>query len=224
MNISRDLALEIFELKEGFLKEDLAQAYRRLAKISHPDAGGNNILFLFIKECKEVLESPPQSSNKDSQEENNTNRNTNNYSHEGEKSRESYDNKKKVSDISLDLLYDEYYDLDDLMKDYSLRNIYLYAKVYIQPYFKRSLQQNFNITLITPFEDFLNFNRSLANFTETIYLPKEFKKFKLFNVKIILPDRKNFSFYVFNNSFKQLKVDRWRFKAIFNLSFKNSDD
>ena len=55
MRISRSMALEIFGLKEDFSESDLRREYRRLAKIVHPDTGGDEQLFKFVDSCKNVL-------------------------------------------------------------------------------------------------------------------------------------------------------------------------
>ena len=56
MDISLKLALSIFGLNENYSQSEISYAYRKLAKITHPDSGGDKNLFLLVKECKELLE------------------------------------------------------------------------------------------------------------------------------------------------------------------------
>lgn len=125
MNISRDLALSVFGLKEGYSEKELSEAYRRLAKITHPDSVGDNNLFVFIKECKDVLENNIQNSD------NSVN------SRKKDSSPQAKD--IKITDISLDLLHEEYILLNKHMKAFHIRNIYTYVKVFIHPILKKSL-------------------------------------------------------------------------------------
>ena len=55
MYVSRQMALEIFGLRENFTEEKFNKTFRRLAKIVHPDTGGDENLFKFIMCCKEAL-------------------------------------------------------------------------------------------------------------------------------------------------------------------------
>ena len=48
MDISLKLALSIFGLNEKYSQSEINSAYRRLAKITHPDSGGDNNIFLFV--------------------------------------------------------------------------------------------------------------------------------------------------------------------------------
>lgn len=55
MDSFRQMALEIFGLRENFTREEVNKKFKRLSKIVHPDIGGDENLFKFIMFCKEVL-------------------------------------------------------------------------------------------------------------------------------------------------------------------------
>ena len=106
MNISRDLALEIFGLKDDFSIQELNYAYRKLAKITHPDRGGDKNLFIFIKECKDILDNKP-STTCDSYKNNNPPQHTKSYS-------------KKTIILSIQELQDNFLDLDSFIAKYNI--------------------------------------------------------------------------------------------------------
>lgn len=212
MDISRNLVLFIFGLKDDYTKKELSEAYHHLAKLTHPDSGGDNNLFVFIKECKNVLDNKSQNNSHSLNNSQNTSAN------------ESKSYTKEKGYISLDTLYSIYYDLDDIMQKYDIDYIETYAKIYILPYFKQAMLQNFTVSPHSYFSEFLNFNRQLIDFSEIIYLPEDFKKFKFFKIRVIFRGYiQEFVINIAKNSVKQIKVEHYKFDSILNLSFKFKD-
>ena len=215
MDISLKLALSIFGLNEKYSQSDINSAYRRLAKITHPDSGGDSNLFLFIKECKESLEksiNTNYSSAKTSMPPNSTQQNT-----------------VKYADIDLDLLYDEYNILDNYMEDFNIRDIVSNMYISIRPIFKNSLTKWKNYSLNYPFKYFLASNKKEILFKETIFLPKEFEKHKFLKVFVKI-EEKEYHFYISPNSSRELSSlnafkaygDFDYFLTTLHLSFKTS--
>lgn len=56
--MTREQALGIMQLSEGYSEDDLRKTYRKLAKKAHPDAGGSAEQFMLIKEAYEYLNNP----------------------------------------------------------------------------------------------------------------------------------------------------------------------
>jgi DnaJ-class molecular chaperone len=55
MTLSRTEALQLLNLNESSTLEDIKSSYKNLAKVSHPDKGGDSDQFLKIKEAYELL-------------------------------------------------------------------------------------------------------------------------------------------------------------------------
>lgn len=55
MDITKDLALSIFNLDKNYSEADVEQEFKRLSSIVHPDNGGDVNLFVFINRCKKLL-------------------------------------------------------------------------------------------------------------------------------------------------------------------------
>lgn len=56
--MTREQALRLLGLSEGFTDDDLRKAYRKAAKSAHPDLGGDAQKFMLIKEAHEFLSNP----------------------------------------------------------------------------------------------------------------------------------------------------------------------
>ena len=52
---SRRKALNLFNLKEGYTKEELKKSYLKKIKIYHPDSGGSHEEFLYLQKSYELL-------------------------------------------------------------------------------------------------------------------------------------------------------------------------
>ena len=64
--VSRERALRILNLKEGFSREELKINFRKMSKVYHPDAGGTHEEFVILQLAYEELEKnplPPKLSN-----------------------------------------------------------------------------------------------------------------------------------------------------------------
>lgn len=53
--LSRQDAMKLLNLEEGFNQQDLIQAHRRMMQKNHPDQGGSDYLAALINRAKEVL-------------------------------------------------------------------------------------------------------------------------------------------------------------------------
>lgn len=189
MDISLNIALSIFGLDEKYSQSEINSAYRKLAKITHPDTGGDKNLFLFIKECKQLLEK---------------NITINNFSFKtGTNSNPTPQNTVNSANIELNLLYEEYNLLEKYMKDYNIKNIVSNMYVSVRPIFKKSLTRWKNYSLQYPFEYFLASKQKEILFKETIYFPKEFEKYKFFKVFIQIEEKK-YHFFISINASKEI--------------------
>lgn len=54
-NMGKDEAMEILGLKDGYNKEDVIQAHRRMMQKNHPDRGGSDHLAAQINTAKDAL-------------------------------------------------------------------------------------------------------------------------------------------------------------------------
>lgn len=99
---------------------------------------------------------------------------------------ENSNNKSEPKDyyISLSDLYDMYYDLPKLRRDYNLSEIRCRANLYIYPRFKKRLQKSFVITGSCDFSDLSQFG--YVPLKAVIVLPKEFYKYNNFTLKLEL--------------------------------------
>lgn len=57
--MTRDEAMGILKLDEGFSPDDLLAAYRSACKTAHPDAGGSATDFHDVKAAFDLLKTPP---------------------------------------------------------------------------------------------------------------------------------------------------------------------
>lgn len=209
MNISRQLALEIFGLKENFTKEDVVRKFRGLSKIVHPDTGGDENLFKFIICCKETLL-------------NNSKANNASQTYEPPKPRES---KKKSVFITLPDLYDFYYVLDIYSKQYDIIEIRGKARIFITPYVilpfitKQKYCESTIIKFSQPFSEFKELD--FANFFATVKLSENLKKFQKFKIRVEFMG-KTFNFKLTMNSpFHIVKYENiLKFNSIIELTFK----
>ena len=125
MNISRNTALEILGLKEGFSEEELRKQYRKLVKIVHPDNGGDKTLFELIVLCKNTLQST-ENALKNSQYE--TTQETKNYKTSG--NLYMYERKYNIVEIKASLI------------------------VFIRPKYKKNLQKCYTIFSTISYKSF----------------------------------------------------------------------
>lgn len=188
MNISTDLALFIFGLKTTYSQNDVSEAYRRLAKITHPDSGGDNNLFILIKECKELLEKNIQNNTAPSKNTTKTN--------------PSPQNNVKNMNIELNMLYEQYDILEKYIKEFNISDITSNMYISINPIFKKSLSRWADLPLKSPFKSFLNTNQREIIFEETIRIPPKFEKYKFFKVFIQIEEKK-YHFFISKNTFKE---------------------
>lgn len=190
MDISRKLALEIFELQDGkYTETDVNSTYRKLSKIVHPDAGGNNNLFNFINECRKLLlEQSPQNKEK----------NTEPKAYTPKKPR-----KKKVKDISLfdlvSFLNNHFYLEDDTL----LNSVFLLVRVSVSPIFKNKLHKDYDYSLKSAIADFLRNDLTLVTFNQNVFLPEEYKNYNIFKVTVYA-GQKRYTYYTKANKQKTI--------------------
>lgn len=198
MEISREIALEVFGLKDGFTQDELNKEFRKLSKLVHPDVGGSEGLFKFIKCCKENL--------------------VNNSASQVERKTQPPKKGKERARINLSILYDDYYDLGYYTSKYEITEIYSKARVYITPTRDKKQSENISINLTQPFYEFRTLG--FANFSATVTLPESFQKFKKFNVRVEF-NGETFKFKISRkNPFHIVKDESVRFNTVLELNFK----
>lgn len=218
VDVKKDL-LELFGLKEEFSEEELQKAYKRLAKIAHPDTGGDSNLFKFITKYKELLlgnetrfEFKEDKSKKNQKEDNSKNYKEN--------------KRDKIYDIEFDKL-DAHYITGTLneLKGYNIE--YIYENINFK--FKTLIginEKSVNLTLKTPYINFVGNN--FVEFTSDVIVPKEFKNSKFLKVKVSLLGKK-YSFTILNSNetskvIEYSSLEHFRcLKLIVNLNFKNEN-
>lgn len=199
MEVSREIALEVFGLKDGFTQDELNKEFKRLSKVVHPDVGGSANLFKFIKSCKETLANASGS--------------------QTESKTQEKKNGKERARINLSILYDDYYDLGYYTSKYEITEIYSKARVYITPTRDKKESENISINLTQPFYEFRTLG--FANFSTTVKLPERFQKFKKFNVRVEF-NGETFKFKISRkNPFHIVKDEHiTRFNTVLELNFK----
>ncbi len=198
MNVSRDIALEVFGLKEGFTEKDIEAQYKKLAKITHPDAGGDDNLFRFVKECKNILTHSSSSSTQEQIE----------------------------RFIILQQLYDSCEVIGaeqtiETLEEFNVTEIRARLSIQISPLFRKDLTQVINQTLVTSTYDFKLAQNVI--FCSNIRYPKEIQKFSWFRISLnFLAASKKF--IIFKQGFHswQYKPDDCfhPFPTTLNLTFK----
>ncbi len=213
MYVSRQMALEILGLNEDFTKEEFNENFRRLSKIVHPDAGGDESLFKFIMCCKETLLNESKTNDmKKTHKESKVNDMEKTHK-ESEK-----DFKKKVGNINLSTLYWIYFELNCITSEYDIDAIKCKAQIFITPCgFKKYCES----TTINLSESFIEFRQlGFANFSTTVKLPERFKKFNKFNVRMEFMGE-TFEFKLAKNSpFHIIKYEETAFNSIVELTFE----
>ena len=192
MEISRVTALEIFGLKEDFSESDLKREYRRLAKIVHPDTGGDEKLFKFLETCKNVLITG-ENAFENTRETSNHKPGPCNSNAKAEKVN-AWIHLKDLVEVYPDYLY-KYEQM------YNIFEIKASLLIYIQPRFRRNLEKCITLEAIIPYSE-LNRSLDIVKFNVTIKIPKEMQKFRKFKVRIKFLN----SDYVFNISDGDIKV------------------
>lgn len=194
MRVPRNIALEVFGLKENFSKEELKREYKRLVKIVHPDTGGDENLFKFIENCKNILINGEKV-----QETNN---------HESNSCKNNTESEKEFS-IDLEKLETYYpYGMEKLKK-YNITEIEIFLSIYIRPLFKKSLERHLVVRRGIPYSKF-NSITGVLKFAQTIKIPKEMQKFKIFKVRVEFLDD-TYKFKVSNGSFKVIGHRKWAY-------------
>ena len=219
MEIPRKLALYVFNLKEDYTTQELKEASKKLAMISHPDSGGTNNLFAFINDCNEVL----QQDNKNS---NSNQNNTKSSSSNTQKTTNSYEF------ITLSELYELYAIIKESDDPNVFKNIISKATISIAPIFNRSLRVEHTHSLSRAYADFLKYAKDYLFFSVAIYLPERFDKYHFFKITLFIEEKK----YVFlhnirrvktissKNAFKKDMALPYKFLTTLTLTLWNSDD
>lgn len=206
MDVSRQVALEIFGLRKNFTKEEINKNFRRLSKIVHPDTGGDENLFKFIMCCKEILLD---------------NSKINNIKKEEKEPKQSENRKgsnKKLAHININTLYDIYYDLDSYTNKYDIIDIMGSARIFIIPCKKQKYCDSKTISFSQPFREFEELN--FVCFSKVVKLPEDLKKFKKFKIRVEFFGE-TFEFKVkMNQPYYTLKCKKVRFNSIIELFFE----
>lgn len=212
MVVPYSLALELFGLKDSPSESDVNKAYRRLAKCAHPDKCGDEKLFCFITECKNVLLNGNDAKTRDKQHQ--EKQAQNNASSNANKS------DKKNYYISLSDLYGMYYTLDRIRQEFNIDEIRLNSRLYIYPKYKKRLQRAVVLTAWCPFSDFSNFG--YVPLKGSVYLPEDFNKYKKFSVRFELLN-KTFKATITPNSIVSFKLNRYSFNTLLELNVIKSN-
>lgn len=224
MDISKNLALAIFGLNEKYSENDLSKSYHRLARIIHPDCGGDQNLFFLINECKEILEKNLQTSSNSFESfcENKAANHSFFYTNHWPKE------KNVQKDIPLTTLYKEYDLLWQYPKYFHIKNIVSNIYISIEPIFKKSNVKHIDILLKSSFTDFYEACPNEIVFEKTILIPKDFKEYNFFKVLVQIEEKK-YIFFIFKNSFKEFSSftafknnGNIKFETKICLSFKTS--
>lgn len=207
MYVSRELALEILGLGENFTQEEVNKNFRKLSKMIHPDLGGDENLFKFIMCCKEVLLY-------------NSKINTTQQTHKASEMQENKkDSKKKSVYVNLSDLYDIYDSLDDYIEEYDITDIKGIARIFIIPCKNKKYCESANIHFSQEFKEFEKLN--FANFSTTVKLPENLKKFKKFKIRVEFMGE-TFEFTLsMKKPFHIVKYKKYsRFNSIIELKFE----
>lgn len=206
MDSFRQMALEIFGLRENFTREEVNKSFKRLSKIVHPDIGGDENLFKFIMFCKEVLLD-------------NSKINDVKQTDEKPKTRQSKEDSKKESVyINLRDLYYIYNELYSHIKKCNIIEIRGTAQVFIIPCRNKKYRISKIIEFSQPFMEFLKLD--FASFSTTVKLPENLKKFKKFKVRVEFMGQ-TFKFYLsMKNNFHTVKYKEPSFESIIELIFE----
>ena len=165
MDITRQTALEIFNLNDNFTTAELNKRYRELSKIVHPDTGGDENLFKMLTCCKDVLT------------------NTSHQSAPENNSASSSEQKAKTrAYINLKTLDDIYFSLSRYLNEWDIYEIHGMARVQISPRWRKDQCTLTNLYLKQPFEQFQR--AGFVSFSEVITIPEALKKFKAFSVRV----------------------------------------
>ena len=208
MNISRDTALEIMGLDENFSDSDLKKAYRRLAKIMHPDTGGDKKLFELLELCKNVI-TCGEESNKESQK--------------SDFKKPSTSPQKENVYITLETLDNDYpHYIKYHERKYNIVEIHMSLLIYIRPKFRKSLEKCIIVKSYVPYWEF-DQNLGVVKFNHTITIPEELQKFKKFKVRAEFLN-KSYNFSASPGDIKVIQHSQYNYvkclKSICELHFK----
>lgn len=198
MEVSRQLALQIFGLENNFTQDELNKRFINLCNLLHPDNGGDEKLFEFVKTCMNTLENNcTQILNKNTTD-------------------------KNVGSVYLLTLYEHPHrrkELNEYASKYDILYIWCAAKISIIPCKNKKLQE---IIFYEMAQDYKEFKlMGFLNFRAQIQMPEAFMKFKTFNVRVEFMEET----YEFNLSMKKpyhtIKCHDWlEFSPCIDLSFE----
>lgn len=193
MIVSREFALAIFDLNDGYSLDDLYNSYSKiLGNLKNNSLESASFLDL-LEQCRDFLD-------------------TELILKETEAS-----TKKTRCNIDLEQLYLKFSSLDSLLEKYDFSSIHSYAKITIFPLFKAKLKHIFNIYFSSLFHDFKEFNQ--VNFLTKVDLPKQIRKYRVFFVRIDFLD-KTYRTIIFKNSFRCFILNNSKFTTRLRIYFK----
>lgn len=170
MILTKEIAMYVLSLKEGFTSKDLKNRYRTLSKISHPDTNGDNDLFLLVKACYEYLSTT--ASERKPEQNSNTQKKYRNY----------YQEHIHRFNVSLSDLYEKFYFYKNLPENYIIENIVQAIKISIKPFFSICNYSEYTMIQTASFKDF--FSTKTVDFKTPFVLPESIKKHNVFTVEI----------------------------------------
>lgn len=209
MEIPYNLALEIFDLKVPVNDGEVIKAYRRLAKTVHPDKGGDEKLFCFITECKDVL-----LKNKTFSKNSENNKDTRDTKPNSEQPA------KKSCYVTLSDLYDLYFRLNSIRRECDISEIRMTSHLYVYPIFKKKKTKILTMHAYCDFAEFSKFG--YVPLKCSIYIPENFNKYNKFCIRFELLD-KTIKKVISANSVNSFKFDDYRFNTILDITLIKSN-
>lgn len=193
MIVSRDFALAILNLNDGYSLDDLYNSYSKILGNLKNNSLENASFLDLLEQCRDFLD------------------------HELILKEAEVSTKKTRCNIDLEQLYLKFSSLNSLLEKYDFSSIHSYAKITISPLFKSKLKHRFNIYFSSLFHDFKEFNQ--VNFLTRVDLPKKIRKYKVFIVRIEFLS-KTYRTIIFRNSFRSFVFYNSKFTTRLRIYFK----
>ena len=195
MIVSREFALAIFNLNDGYSLEDLYRAYSNaLGKLKNNAIENASFLDL-LEQCRDFLDN------------------------EFIIKEDSATFKKTRCNIDLSQLYSKYSSLSELLEKYEFSSIHSFAEITITPLFKQKRRCYLKTYFSSLFHDFFEFNQ--VKFLTKVELPKQIRKYRVFLVRIEFLN-KTYHSIIFKNSFRNFTFYNSKFNTRLQIYFKGN--